>query len=90
MTRIATPQAHQRALNAAGQCARLSAALNGSCTADGLAAAETARQRAMAELQALGGLLRTARANVRQQERDAAKDRAIIERDAVMVGAGSC
>ncbi len=85
MTRISTPQAHQRALNAAGQCARLSAALNGSVTADGLAAAETARQRAMAELQALGGLLRTARAKHREQEREAARDRAIIERDKPML-----
>ena len=85
MTRIATPQAHQRALNARDQAARLAAALNGSCTADGLTAAETARQRAMAELQALGGLLRTARAKVREQDREAEKDKRIIERDAARV-----
>lgn len=86
MTRISTPQAHQRALNATGQCTRLSSALNGSVAAEGLIAAETARQRAMAELQALGGLLRTAKARLKEQEREAARDRAIIERDAAMVG----
>lgn len=66
---------------------RAANALNGSCTADGLAAAETYRKRAMAELQALGASLRTARSVLRTMETEAARDRAIIARDSQNLGA---
>lgn len=89
MTRTPIPsQAQEHARNAAQQAQRVSVALNSYATYDGLVSAETARKRAIDNLRALEGHIRTAKADIKRRETEAAKDLELIRQSAVMMGVG--
>lgn len=86
--RIPVPsQTQERARNAANILASVASTLQGFTTADGVMSAEIKLKRAKSEITMLLGDAARIKKAAAQAEHDRAKDRAIVERDAVGVGA---
>lgn len=80
-TRIAvSPTIHQTVHNAAQMTARAATGLCGWTTWESLCQAETAMRRASDDLRALRGSIRAMKQEIKQAERRAAVDRAIVAR----------
>lgn len=84
---LVSPMAQERARNAANMLASVASTLQGFTTADGVMSAEIKLKRAKDEITALQAAMRVLRAEAKRLEQQRIRDRAIVERDAVGVGA---
>lgn len=85
--RIPVPsQTQERARNAANMLASVASTLQGFTTADAIMSAEIKLKRAKNEITMLLGDAARIKKNAADMEKARAKDRAIVERDAVGVG----
>lgn len=82
-----SPMTQERARNAANMLASVASTLQGFTTADGVVSAENKLKRAKDEITALQAAMRVLRAEAKRMEQQRIRDRAIVERDAVGVGA---
>lgn len=82
-----SPMTQERARNAANMLASVASTLTGFTTADGVMSAEIKLKRAKDEIIALQAQMRVLRAEAKRMEQQRIRDRAIVERDAVGVGA---
>ena len=90
MTALRVPvpsQTQERARNAANMLASVASTLQGFTTADGVVSAEIKLKRARNEITMLLGDAARLKKVAADSEKARAKDRAIVERDAVGVGA---
>lgn len=90
MTALRIPvasQTQERARNAANMLASVASTLQGFTTADGVVSAEIKLKRVKDEITALQAAMRVLRAEAKRMEQQRIRDRAIVERDAVGVGA---
>jgi hypothetical protein len=86
--RIPVPsQTQERARNAANMLASVASTLQGFTTADGVMSAEIKLKRAKDEITALQAAMRGLKSDAKRMEQQRIRDRAIVERDAVGVGA---
>lgn len=82
-----SPMTQERARNAANMLASVASTLQGFTTADGVVSAEIKLKRVKDEITALQAAMRVLRAEAKRMEQQRIRDRAIVERDAVEVGA---
>lgn len=82
-----SPMTQERARNAANMLASVASTLQGFTTADGVMSAERKLKRAKDEITELQTKMRVLKADAKRMEQQRIKDRAIVERDAVEVGA---
>jgi len=82
-----SPMTQERARNAANMLASVASTLQGFTTADGVMSAEIKLKRAKDEITALQTQMRVLKADAKRMEQQRIRDRAIVERDAVGVGA---
>lgn len=82
-----SPMTQERARNAANMLASVASTLQGFTTADGVMSAEIKLKRAKDEVIALQAAMRVLKADAKHLEQQRIRDRAIVERDAVGVGA---
>ena len=82
-----SPMTQERARNAANMLASVASTLQGFTTADAIMSAEIKLKRAKDEVIALQAAVRVLKADAKCMEQQRIRDRAIVERDAVGVGA---
>lgn len=82
-----SPMTQERARNAANMLASVASTLTGFTTADAIMSAEIKLKRAKDEITALQAAMRVLKADAKRMEQQRIRDRAIVERDAVGVGA---
>jgi len=82
-----SPMTQERARNAANMLASVASTLQGFTTADGVVSAEIKLKRVKDEITALQAAMRILKADAKRMEQKRIRDRAIVERDAVGVGA---
>lgn len=90
MTALRVPvpgQTQERARNAANMLASVASTLQGFTTADAIMSAEIKLKRAKDEITALQAAMRVLKTDAKRMEQKRIRDRAIVERDAVGVGA---
>lgn len=82
-----SPMIQERARNAANMLASVASTLQGFTTADAIMSAEIKLKRAKDEITSLQAAMRVLKADAKRLEQQRIRDRAIVERDAVGVGA---
>lgn len=82
-----SPMTQERARNAANMLASVASTLQGFTTADGVMSAEIKLKRAKDEIIVLQAKMRVLKADAKRMEQQRIRDRAIVERDAVGMGA---
>ena len=82
-----SPMTQERARNAANMLASVASTLQGFTTADAIMSAEIKLRRAKDEVIALQAAMRVLKSDAKRREQQRIRDRAIVERDAVGVGA---
>jgi len=82
-----SPMTQERARNAANMLASVASTLQGFTTADAIMSAEIKLKRAKDEITALQAAMRGLKSDAKRMEQQRIRDRAIVERDAVGVGA---
>ena len=82
-----SPMTQERARNAANMLASVASTLQGFTTADAIMSAEIKLKRAKDEITELQAKMRVLKTDAKRMEQQRIRDRAIVERDAVGVGA---